>query len=634
QLNPSHAAAWSNLGGALMELTRIEESATALRRAISLNPQLASAHTNLGTILLYLGQLEESEKSNKRALSISPQNHDAYRNLGAIALARLVYQDALNFYTRAVELNSDSVPLLYELANVQNAAFQQEHLVATLRTILAKKPSDAVAWRMLGIMEMERGNIDESRKVFSEGIALSEDLAIRVRAALSIPPIVASVQHIEEIHRSLVNSLDSLEDANGQLDDPIAQLATNFYLAFHGRSTKAIHTRISSLYRKWAPSINYTAKFLTEPKIVKAKLRIGFYSKFIYKHSVSTSFSRVVEELSQHNDLEIFIISTTTHSSDRVRDTYSQFGGAFVYIPTNLAVAHSVVSSLQLDFLVYLDLGMDPFSYLLSHARLARYQCVMGGHPDTSGVNTVDYYLSAQGLEAPSAESEYSEKLIELGAGGFSLTRPPSRDSSASREDLGLPANGAIYLCPMMLQKLHPEFDVAMDRILSMDLSGHVVLFGSPIANRWVELLSSRLDRTIDAQSRRRVHFHPWIESAEDFQATLKASSVVIDPFHFGIGTTTAVTAAVGVPYVTLPGKFARGRVGQYFAKMLNVADECVADSLDDYVSKAVTIANDIDLREHISRTIMDNNERLYENHTKAAADLYEFFVRTANTVH
>jgi protein O-GlcNAc transferase len=634
QLNPSHAAAWSNLGGALMELTRIEESAVALRRAISLNPQLASAHTNLGTILLYLGQLEESERSNKRALTINPQNHDAYRNLGAIAMAQLNYQDALNYYTRATSLNSESVPLLYELANVQNTVFLQDSLVETLQTILAKNPSDATAWRMLGIMEMERGNVQASKEVFARGISTSEDLAIRVRATLSLPPIVDSVQHIDEIRSSLIEGLDRLAEAKGELDDPIQQLGTNFYLAYHGRSTKAFHSRISALYRKWAPSINFLPKFATEAMQSKPKLRIGFYSKFIYKHSVSTSFSRVVEELSQHKDLEIFIISTTTHSNERVRDTYSRFSGAFVYVPTNLNVAHAVVGSLELDFLVYLDLGMDPFSYLLAHARLARYQCVMGGHPDTSGIDTVDYYLSAHGLEAPGAETEYSERLVELKAGGFSLTRPSAIAPTASRESLGLPSQGAIYLCPMMLQKLHPDFDAALDQILALDTTGSVVLFGAPISNRWVELLSKRLDRSVSADVRDRIVFHPWIESQADFQGTLQASNVVIDPFHFGIGTTAAVTAAVGVPYVTLPGEFARGRVGQYFAKMLNVAERCVASDLDDYVKKAVSIANDSDLRAQLSKTIISNNDCLYENHTAAAADLYDFFTRTTNTTH
>jgi protein O-GlcNAc transferase len=630
QLNPSHAAAWSNLGGALFELDRIEDGAAALRRALSINPSLASALTNLGTIHLYRGELKAAIDCNQRALALNPRNADALRNLGAVALVQLNYQEALQRYHQAVELNPNSVALLYELANAQNTVYLQDQLVDTLQKILSLRPDDARAWRMLGALEMERGNIERAQTVFSDGKLLSGDFAIRVRSVLSLPPIVESVEHIRRIRAGLMTGLAELESNPGTLDDPYSQLATNFFLAYHGLSTKEFHERISSLYRQCAPTVAFESPHSTSPPKKNSKLRIGFYSKFIYKHSVSTSFSRVVEALSSREDVEIYIISTTTHDSEKVRQVYGQFRGAFVFTPTHLPVAHALIASLELDFLVYLDLGMDPFSYLLAHARLARKQCVMGGHPDTSGVSTVDYYLSAKGLELEGAQAEYSEQLIELESGGFSLSRPSTNLVKYDRAQLGLPQSGKIYLCPMMLQKLHPDFDDIIGRLLQSDGQSQVILFGSPFPNRWVELLSKRLDRSVPASVRDRIVFHPWIEDAAQFTATVAASDVVLDPLHFGIGTTTAITAAGGTPYVTLPGQFARGRVGQYFAKMLKVGDDCIATSPEDYVNKAVAIANDRTLRDHLARTIMENNEALYDNHANAAADLYNFFVRAS----
>ena len=60
---------------------------------------------------------------------------------------------------------------------------------------------------------------------------------------------------------------------------------------------------------------------------------------------------------------------------------------------------------------------MDPITYFLAFARLAKVQCVSWGHPVTTGLTTIDYFVSHQLLEEEdpvAAQSHYSEKLILL----------------------------------------------------------------------------------------------------------------------------------------------------------------------------------------------------------------------------
>ena len=42
------------------------------------------------------------------------------------------------------------------------------------------------------------------------------------------------------------------------------------------------------------------------------------------------------------------------------------------------------------------------------------YQAVWWGHPDTSGVAAVDWYISSHSAELPGAEKNYSEKLYRM----------------------------------------------------------------------------------------------------------------------------------------------------------------------------------------------------------------------------
>ena len=57
---------------------------------------------------------------------------------------------------------------------------------------------------------------------------------------------------------------------------------------------------------------------------------------------------------------------------------------------------------------------MDATTAKLAALRLAPVQAASWGHPETSGLPTIDYYLSAQALEPADAQENYTEKLVAL----------------------------------------------------------------------------------------------------------------------------------------------------------------------------------------------------------------------------
>ena len=69
---------------------------------------------------------------------------------------------------------------------------------------------------------------------------------------------------------------------------------------------------------------------------------------------------------------------------------------------------------LNLDVLIYPDYGMEPRLQMVAPLRLAPVQCNMGGHPVTSGLQHMDYFLSSDLMEPEGGESHYSEKLVRL----------------------------------------------------------------------------------------------------------------------------------------------------------------------------------------------------------------------------
>jgi protein O-GlcNAc transferase len=618
QLRSSYAAAWSNLGSAYIQLTKLADAKTAIKRALALNPKSPSALNNLANISRNEGDLPGALQHAVNALAINPNFADAYFTLGSALIASLDYKQGILAYEKVAALKPASKSVLFELVNAYGACGSHAGIVSALERLLQADPHDARAQLYLGITQMERGFYDEASRAFAASLESIDNPAARIRQALTIPPIVGSAEEIREIRQRLDARLDELLDQPGLVADPYSsQLGPNFFLAYHGVNNRLIQSKIARLYRKYAPSLNFVAPHCNRAPQPKPRIRVGFVSKYIYRHSVAISFGSVVSALSEMTDLELFLISTTGHNSDSVKEMYSDYKGTFVCIPTSLPYAQQGVAALELDALVYLDLGMDPFTFLLAFARLAPAQYVMGGHPDTTGIDTVDYFLSSKDAEVEDSDHHYSEKLVRLAAGGFNFQRPKLPSVFKARTEVGFPTGGNIYFCPMMLQKLHPDFDAAISRILQLDETGYIVLCESFQHPRWGDLIRKRLDMSVDPAVRQRVLFIPWIHNSEDFASAIENSSVILDPFHFGIGTTGALTLALGKPLVTMPGEFVRGRVGFLFCKLMGTL-ECVAATVEDYANKAVAIAQDQGLRESLSSRIRQNNHLIFENSQSA----------------
>jgi predicted O-linked N-acetylglucosamine transferase (SPINDLY family) len=69
----------------------------------------------------------------------------------------------------------------------------------------------------------------------------------------------------------------------------------------------------------------------------------------------------------------------------------------------------------------------------------------------------------------------------------------------------------------------------------------------------------------------------------------------------------------MGVPIVTLPGAYMRGRQTYSLYKRMGVMD-CIVNTPREYVDKAVRLATDVSYREEIQREIRANSHLIFED--------------------
>ncbi|MBL8517731.1 MAG: tetratricopeptide repeat protein [Betaproteobacteria bacterium] len=628
-LDPSNAMTRYRLAASLVEAGHFERALNEFDHAALKSARLPGVNYQRGIAHLRLLQYEQAQLHLEAAVKENARHFEAYFLLGTVLLERNKSKEALAALELAQSLNPNSVETLCLKASAQIQLKSYSIAEETLKQAILLSPANSSALDMfvsLALATWDLGDEPQARKYLSIHLRNKPDPSLQAAHDLMLPQIMGTREEMLNSRARFERNLDALLESTPRLTLPHMLIGTsNFYLAYHGLSDKTVLQKYAQFCLAACPPLRFTAPHCESGKSRSGRKRIGFLSKFIMNHSVSMCFSRVIEAMSATGEFEVHLISQHPFDDESVNQNYPNFQGRKIQLPSEgFIAARDMIAALELDILVYLDIGMDLDSYCLALARLASVQCVLGGHPDTTGIPNMDYFISSALTEVDEADAHYSETLLRLPISTFYFHRPQlpytAYGHRKGRSEFGLPTQGRIYLCPSVLQKLHPDFDLALARILELDPNGHVILFRDPRFSAWNEATMSRLDKTVHRELRNRILMAPWVHAPLDFANVNALADVILDPFHFGLGSTAITTFTVGVPTVTKPSDFLRGRVGLFFSRLMDLP-ECVATDTEDFAQRAVAIATNRDLREDLGRRILRNNSVLYNN-SKPIQDL------------
>jgi predicted O-linked N-acetylglucosamine transferase (SPINDLY family) len=244
--------------------------------------------------------------------------------------------------------------------------------------------------------------------------------------------------------------------------------------------------------------------------------------------------------------------------------------------------------------LLYPELGIDPVAIRLAAQRLATVQCVAWGQPVTSGLPTMDYFLSSELMEPEGASAHYTEKLVTLPNLGIHYTPEEATAAPLSRSALGLRSEAVIFWCGQALYKYLPQYDDILARIAGLvgDCQFLFIGFAKSQAVTW--RLRRRLQHAFAARGldagRHCVFLDPMPQ--DWFLGTIRLADVVLDSIGWSGGKSTLDALTQAPAIVTHAGKFMRGRHTAAILTRIG-APETIAATLDDYIRIAVRLAVD-----------------------------------------
>jgi predicted O-linked N-acetylglucosamine transferase (SPINDLY family) len=574
---PRHGFGWKALGAVLKSQGRTTESLEPKQKAALLSPHDAETHNNLGFTLFELGRLEEAEASCRRAIEIQPDLASAHNNLGNVCndLGRI--EEAEACYRRALELAPDFVLAHGNLGN-------------TLKDL---------------------GRLDEAVDCYRRAMAGSPDsFHYAMPMHLLLPIIAKSVDDAALWLQRYSDGIETLKRMPGLLSDPLVcnYNPLSFYLAYHNHNDKQIMTALGQLFRSKYPALSVTAPHIRQwsPPQASARIRLGFISKFLVGHTIGKLYQGYIAHLDR-SKFEVVVIHLSRTKLDEVSSKLTELADKTITLTDGLAAQQAAIAAEKLDVLFYPDIGMAPASYFLAFARLAPVQVVSWGHPDTTGLETIDYFISAASIEAADANDHYTERLIRLGRLPCHYQPLLAPTQILPRSSFSLPENGTLYGCPQALFKFHPDFDAVLAAIATGDPEGHIVLLEGK-HQTWTEMLRRRWAASHPVLLER-VIFLPRM-SLRRFMMFMANLDVILDPIHFGSGNTLYEGMVYGKPIVTWPGRFMRGRIVAGAYRQMGIANAPIVANLEEYVSLALALGRDPERRAALRQASLAAAER------------------------
>lgn len=608
--NPLHSSAPLNLANALTQSGDLDQAIPAYEAVLVHDPTSLGALNGLGVIAQACGRLNAAESFLSQAVEAHPTCAVAWQNLGAIWSQTGHAAEARNAFERALELDPNSADTWQNLGHVHLGASRSDEAADCYQTAARLNPHDPHLTVSVGHVLAAQGYTDEARATF-DAVGSRHPVvrdAARLRSALTIPIISSSTDEIHRVRARVESDLTVLRGLH--LDDPLHEVGvTPFYFAFHGQADACLNAVVADAFLRACPTLATVAPHLGRSP--HARPRVGILSAYLRHHTVGKLMEGLLRELPR--DAAELILIRTEPAHDTMARRFDERADSVVHLAHHLAPAQAQLAALQLDTLIYPEVGMDPMTYALSYGRWARRSVVFWGHPVGPSTGGIDSFISSDLLERPGSEPDYAEDLQLWPTLPAYYDRPdvsqvPAVD--ACRQRFSLPPDQRLYLCPQSLFKLHPEYDAVLDAILERDPSARIGLIEG-LSRHWRARLEARWARSAPRLLESVVWF-PRVSEA-DFLALLRAADVVLDPIHFGGGNTSYEALALGVPIVTWPGPYARSRVTQACYRQMGIAGP-VAASTESYVDLAFQLANHTDLRHWHTQRIQDSAYALYQD--------------------
>jgi protein O-GlcNAc transferase len=603
------------------KLGKFAEAEAALRAQLAANPRLHEARYLLGHALRAQGRLEEALDSYRQAAADKVDFADALVAAGSVLNDLGRPGDAAPLLVAAIGADARNADAYANLGNSLQYLSQLEQAITCYRQALALDPGHATAQMNLGNALSSMDRVDEAAECFRAALRLDGEF-VEARWALamsSLPAVYLSAEEANARRAALAEDWRALDAWFGAARMPLGARAVGsqqpFYLAYQEHDNREMLSRYGDLCARlmgdWMTRQGIAPAARRRPE---GKLRIGVVSEYFWGHSV---WNAIVKGWFENIDPERFELHAFHLGSRQDEETQiaKRRAATFEEGGRGLRPWVEAIVDRGLDVLIYPNIGNDPMALKLASLRLVPVQVTSWGHPETTGLPTMDYFLSAQAMEPKDADRFYREKLVRLPHLGTHYRPKAVTPVDPRLDELGLDEGRPILLCPGTPFKYSPAYDAVIVELCRRIGRCQIVFFEEPSRHHATDRLRGRLASSLAVAGLRmedHVVFVPWLDAGR-YHGLMERADVLLDTIGFS-GFNIAIQAIERcLPVVAWEGRFLRGRLASGILHQLEL-QELVARSADQYVGAVVCLVQDQEHRVDVRARMANRRSVLFED--------------------
>lgn len=409
-IQANHPIAHYNLANTYQKLKRWQEATPHYLQALRLNPQ-AHYYYNYGNNLLALGQWQAAQQAYQQALALNPHSAQAHNNLGVVYTQLKDYTAARQHYQQA----------------------------------LRYAPQSAEVHRNLSQHYAEHNALPAARQHLTILKSLQPTAPVELAQAVLLPIIPESNSQIKSALAHFATACKALKGLRLKADDLLKyELAFPSVITYYGQQDRELREAYTQLIVESQAIPDQGSKRFSNPRP-----HLGFVVTQGHEGVFLRCMAGLLARLPQQYELTV----VCGGAQARQRLARSLPNCRYLELPTELLAAAEALSAAAFDLLYYWEIGTDPLNYFLPFFRAAPVQCTSWGWPVTSGIPTLDAFLSATGLEPEGAASHYSERLYQSARLPVFYERQ-AMPEALSAAQLGFPPDSHLYFCPQNLRKI------------------------------------------------------------------------------------------------------------------------------------------------------------------------------------
>lgn len=588
----------------------------------------------INTIVTDISKLDPDKQVSEvmSLLYIAPNSDHIYYMLGFLYNQQNKLDEARSYYGLALFHNNKNVDAMLQLSLIYRSINNQT-AIKLLERAHALSPNDMRVLNTLAVIYVEVNRYEDGEKTFLkvvENKSTSKDVAVKCLSNLgtvtsSLGQNIKSIKYLCIAHNLSDGSgkLNELEHSciNGSINVDISILQTKLLILnniFASELTspelKGLvdlynvdvndyiykeHLKINDYYTDVTPIISSPGELIRERNLTKegTKIKIGYVSSDLRNHVV-TKFMYDIIKNHNRDKFEVYLyynFKIDDHLAQEYKKLPITWNSIYTLSDTDAA---KLINTHSIDILVDLNGHTNGNRMGIFARKPAPIQITYLGYPNTSGLKQMDYRISDKITNSPDSAQKNSETFLYLPC--FIHYNPtiynPSRGGFVE-----IPTRTVENECPVFAVINRPaknskQYFEACSKILERLPNAKILIKVNSICDQSyiVDGMLSNLKITKD-----RLIIVEYIRENDDYYDLFNKVDILLDTFPYSGTTTTCDSLYMSTPVITLYNKDMHAHsVSSSIIKNISpeISDLLVANTLEEYISKAVNLATNKDL--------------------------------------